>query len=260
VRKLSERTAELEGLQRQLIQNEKRRAIGQLVQGLAHEINTPLSVLMTNLSVLGRSTDSLATIARAAEQTLPLLVADPVSAALAAPLDAAVQSADLAYTLEDLQDMLRESTAASLRVAELVHNMGNFARRDTGGPKAVPVQEVLEAALNLACNPLKQRAQIVREYSDVPPVLGLTSELTELFVHLLIHAAQALEEEPGTVSTSYEAGGVVIRVCDTGRVSQSVRTAAASWLAGLVGSKSEQASLLKFFDGCRLLPWSMTSA
>jgi signal transduction histidine kinase len=97
--------------------------------------------------------------------------------------------------------------------------MGNFARRDTGGPKVVPVQEVLEAALNLASNPLKQRAQIVREYGDIPPVLGLTSELTELFVHLLINAAQALEEEPGTVtvSTADEPDSVVIRISDTGR-------------------------------------------
>lgn len=219
VRQLSERTAELERLHQQLIQNEKVTAIGQLVQGLAHEINTPLSVVITNLSVLGRNTESLATIARVAEQTLPQLTADPLSAALAAPLQAAVQSADLEYMLEDQQDLLRESTAASRRVAELIRSMSDFARRDTGGPKVVHVQQVLEVALNLAATPLKQRAHIVREYAEIPPVLGLGSELTELFVHVLINAAQALEDEPGTVtvSTSSEPEGVVIRVSDTGR-------------------------------------------
>jgi len=80
--------------------------------------------------------------------------------------------------------------------------LSDFARRDTGGPKVVSLQEILEAALNLAANSLKHRVQIVREYGDIPPVLGLTSELTELFVHLLINAAQALEEEPGTVTVS----------------------------------------------------------
>jgi signal transduction histidine kinase len=218
VRQLSERTTELERLQQQLVQTEKLTAIGQLAQGLAHEINTPLSIVITNLSVLGRTTESLAAIARAAEQTLPLLIADPLSAAVAAPLDAAVRRADLAYSLQDMQDMLSESTTASRRVTELVRSMSEFARRDTGGPKAVSVQDVLEAALNLASNPLNQHAQIVREYGDTPHVLGLTSELTELFVHLLMNAAQALEEQPGTVtvSTSQEPDGVVIRISDTG--------------------------------------------
>ena len=70
------------------------------MHGLAHEINTPLSVVITNLSVLSRTTESLANIARLAEQALPVLVADPVSAALVAPLEAAVQSADLALRFQ----------------------------------------------------------------------------------------------------------------------------------------------------------------
>ena len=75
--------------------------------------------------------------------------------------------------------------------------MANFARRDTGGPSPLSVDDVLEAAMILASNPLKQCATVVRELTPTPPVRGLTSELTELFLHLLINAAQALEEQQG---------------------------------------------------------------
>jgi two-component system, NtrC family, sensor kinase len=219
LRQFSEQAAQLERVQEQLIQNEKLTAIGQLVQGLAHEMNTPLSVVITNLSVLGRHAENLFAVAGAAQQVLPQLLADPLAAALAGPLDTAIRGADLEYTLEDLPELLTDSTAAVRRVADLVRSMANFARRDTGGPSTVAVEEVLEAALTLASNPLKQCAKIVREFAPTPPVLGLTSELTELFLHLLINAAQALEDCPGTVTltTAYEAGCVVVRIHDTGR-------------------------------------------
>jgi signal transduction histidine kinase len=217
-RQLAEQAAQLDRVQQQLVQNEKLTAIGQLVQGLAHEINTPLSVVITNLSVLGRHSENLSEIARAAQKTLAQLRADPLAFALAAPLDAAVQSNDLDYTLEDLPELLSESNLAARRVADLVRSMGTFARRDTGGPIGLDIEEILESALNLASNPLRQSGQTVRQYTAPPAALGLVSELTELFLHLLINAAQALDK-PGsvTVGTAYESGQVIVRISDTGR-------------------------------------------
>jgi signal transduction histidine kinase len=217
-RQLAEQAAQLDRVQQQLVQNEKLTAIGQLVQGLAHEINTPLSVVITNLSVLGRHAENLSEIARASQTALSQLRADPLAFALAAPLDAAVQSNDLDYTLEDLPELLSESATAARRVADLVRSMGTFARRDTGGPIALDIQEILDSALNLASNPLRQRGHTVREFTDPPATLGLASELIELFLHLLINAAQSLDK-PGsvTVGTSYEGGQVVVRISDTGR-------------------------------------------
>ncbi|HLZ26799.1 MAG TPA: ATP-binding protein [Chloroflexota bacterium] len=219
LRQFSEQEAQLERVQEQLIQNEKLTAIGQLVQGLAHEMNTPLSVVITNLSVLGRHANNLFAVAVAARDVLPQLLADPQGAALAGPLVTAVRGADLEYTMEDLPELLTDSTAAVQRVAELVRSMANFARRDTGGPSPVAVEGILEAALTLASNPLKRCAKIVREFAEIPPVLGLASELTELFLHLLINAAQALELQPGTVTltTTCADGCVEVRIHDTGR-------------------------------------------
>ena len=169
LRQFSEQQAQLERVQEQLIQNEKLTAIGQLVHGLAHEMNTPLSVVITNLSVLGRHADNLFAVAAAVQQVLPQLLADPLAAALVGPLDTAVRGADLEYTLEDLPELLTDSTAAVQRVAELVRSMANFARRDTGGPSAVVIDDVLDAALTLASNPLKQCAKTVRDFASTHP-------------------------------------------------------------------------------------------
>jgi two-component system NtrC family sensor kinase len=175
-------------------------------------------VVITNLSVLGRHAENLSDIARSAQQALSQLRVDPAALALATPLEAAVMRTDLAYTLEDLPDLLSESETAARRVADLVRSMGAFARRDTGGPIALDIQEILDSALNLASNPLRQRGQTIRQYTNPPHALGLASELTELFLHLLINAAQALDK-PGsvTVGTAFERGHVVVRITDTGR-------------------------------------------
>jgi signal transduction histidine kinase len=218
LRQFSEQAVQLERVQQQLIQNEKLTAIGQLVQGLAHEMNTPLSVVTTNLSVLGRHADNLLAVAGAAQTVLPQLLAEPAAATLVGPLDSAIRGADLEYTIEDLPELLTDSNTAVRRLAELVRSMANFARRDTGGPTAMAVEVALEAALTLASNPLKQCAKVVCEFAPTPPVRGLASELTELFLHLLMNAAQALEEQPGTVTitTACDAEWVVVSIHDTG--------------------------------------------
>jgi two-component system, NtrC family, sensor kinase len=217
-RQFAEHSEQLERVQLQLIQNEKLTAIGQLIQGFAHDINTPLSVVITNLSVLKGHTENLGGIAQAALDVLPALQANPDVVTLVGPLDAAVRGADLEYTLEDLPDLVNESTAAARRIAELVRSIANFARRDDSAPRLVEIRDVLESALTLASSPLKQVALTVREYTKTPPVFGLFAELNELFVHLLINAANALESRPGTltVSTAHEDDKVVVRISDTG--------------------------------------------
>jgi signal transduction histidine kinase len=98
--------------------------------------------------------------------------------------------------------------------------MGNFARRDANGPTTIDLHRILDDALDLASGSLKQRANVVRAYGKLPVLRGISTELTELFVHLLINAAQAIEanNQPGsvTISTAGESDGVLIRIADTG--------------------------------------------
>jgi len=216
-RQFAEQAEQLERVQQHLIRNEKLTAIGQLVQGLAHEMNTPLSVVIANLSVLERYADSLLRVAQAAQDVLPQLRADGLTAPLVSDLDQAVQEADLEFLTDDLKQLVEESAGGARRVAELVRSASAFARRETNGPQPVNIHDVLESALNLAANPLKAHATIERKYGEVPRVMGLASELAQVFVHVLVNAARALDKRGVvTVSTEHTGDHVTIQIADTG--------------------------------------------
>lgn len=210
------RRAELERLQEQLVHNEKMSAIGQLANGIAHEMNTPLGVIISNLSVLQQYGTGLIAVARAAQNTLE----EPLAGTRAGPeLARAVRSIDLEYMLEDLPQLIDESAASADRAATIVRSLATFAQRDAEQFSTVVIEETLETAVTLAWNTLKQHAKVIRDFGDVPPVFGHASELTQVFVHLLLNAAQALEDAVGavTVSTSYQRDQVVVTITDTGR-------------------------------------------
>jgi signal transduction histidine kinase len=217
-RDLAERTAALERAQQQLVQTEKLAAIGQLAHGIAHELNTPLGVIVSNLSVLGQYGDALANVANAAQQAVGRLRVGETAGPIAETLEATLCAADMGYVLEDLPQLLGESTASADRIAAIVRSVATFARRDADRVGPVDVEEALEAAVTLVSNEVKRRALLVRSFSGIPAVLGHTSELTQVFVHLLLNAAQALDEQHGTISigTESDAQGVVVTIADTG--------------------------------------------
>jgi signal transduction histidine kinase len=195
---LAREAAQLERAQLHLVQNEKMTAVGQLVQGLVHEMNTPLNVVTSNMSVLSRYTTTLSTIARASAH--------------------ASADDDLEFILDDLPALIEDSTTATQRVAAIVRSLGSLARHDRGSQAPVALDETIEAALTLASNSLKKNAHLVCNLAPVPAVLGHSSELIEVFVHLLINAAQALEEHPGTITVEmvYAAPWVIVRIADSG--------------------------------------------
>ena len=218
-RDLAERSAALGRAQEQLVQNEKLAAIGQLAQGIAHELNTPLGVIVSNLSVLGQYADTLAQVATAAQQAMEHLQAGRPAAPIAEALVAARRAADLDYVLDDLPHLLGESMMSAERIAAIVLSVATFARRDTDHASAVDLEEALELAVTLAWNELKHRGEVRRAFAEIPPVLGHPSELTQVFVHLLLNAAQALEQQHGTIAigTEHDEQDVVVTITDTGR-------------------------------------------
>jgi signal transduction histidine kinase len=216
---LEERTQALEQVQQQVVQTEKLSAIGNLAHGIAHELNTPLGVIVSNLSVLGQYSDAFADVAEAARETVKRLrLGEPVES-VAQALETAVRDADVDYMVADVPQLVSESTASGERIAAIVSSLGTFARRDTDHVSAVNLEQALESAVTLAWNELKHRAQLARCLTGVPPVLGHTSELTQVFVHLLLNAAQALEQQHGTITIASERDeqGVVVTIADTGR-------------------------------------------
>ncbi|AEI67482.1 ATP-binding protein [Corallococcus macrosporus] len=177
-------------MQAQLVVSDRLAAVGTLAAGVAHEINNPLAFVLSNLSFL---TGELHALTR----ELP------------------------SGRVAELEEVLRDATDGAHRVRQIVRDLRTFSRGDDEVATAVNVQAVLESAITLARSELKQRAQIVRDYREVPLVEGNEGRFGQVFLNLLINAAQAIppgQPERHEVRLSLETAGdrVIIEVRDTG--------------------------------------------
>ncbi|SDH60721.1 ATP-binding protein [Propionivibrio dicarboxylicus] len=188
----------LEEAHNQLLQSEKMASIGQLAAGVAHEINNPLGFVTANFSVLqqyiARLSRLLATYAG---------FENDLSAQERETLAHVKAEIDFEFLNEDISDMFEESSSGLRRVKQIVQSLTDFA--EGGGTDFEPcdLHECLETTLSVMTHELKGKTQILREYGDLPMVECIPSEIRQVFMSLLVNAAQAITGE----------GRIVIRTC-----------------------------------------------
>ena len=189
-------------MQARLLLADRMVSVGALAAGVAHEINNPLAYVMTNLDMV-------------AGRRLP-----PLGARLR---ELGGEAATIGEELVRVIAMLDVAREGSDRMRDIVRDLRTFTR-GAGEEKrtAVDVRRVMDASINLAWNELRHRARLVKEYGDVPPVLANEARLGQVFLNILVNAAQALEvgdaaENVIRVRASREDDGqVVVQVSDTG--------------------------------------------
>ena len=191
---LSRTLAELRETQAQLVQSEKMAALGDLVAGVAHEINTPLGAVASNTDLVGRA------LARARES-----------------LGEAADTAKARTFLDKATSVVTISRDACRRIDEIVRTLRNFARLDESERKSADLHEGLDSTLTLAAHLLKTRITVQREYGELPHVLCYPNQLNQVFLNLIVNAAQAIEGEGTiTIRTRQADGSVVVEIRDTG--------------------------------------------
>jgi PAS domain S-box-containing protein len=192
-------------MQLRLLQADRMASVGTLAAGVAHEINNPLAYLMANLDVV-------------AARKLPEILRRIDACKDRSPEEARVVSEEVAQALEMLE-IAREGAA---RVRDIVRDLKTFSRTDDERRGPVDVRRVLDASINMAWNEIRHRARLVKDYGEVPPVHANESRLGQVFLNLLVNAAQALQVGGATeneirVRVALDAGGrVAIEVSDTG--------------------------------------------
>jgi PAS domain S-box-containing protein len=188
-------------LHARVLQTDRMAAIGTLAAGLAHEVNNPLAYVLSNMNHV---LDQLPQLASALRGPTP-----PPGASAAARLDELVQS-------------LAEALEGAERVRAIVRDVRIFSRADEAPAAPLDVRRVLDSAIGMARNEIRHRARLVCDYGDLPRVQANESRLGQVFLNLLLNAAQALTEGDSTRNEvhvrafSDDAGSVVVEIADTG--------------------------------------------
>lgn len=205
----------LEDAHNQLLQSEKLASIGQLAAGVAHEINNPIGFVNSNLGTLKTYVDDLLQVLDTYETCEHLLAADP---ALQRRVQAARETADLEFLREDIGKLISESIDGTARVRRIVQDLRDFSRVDSAEWQWADLHAGLESTLNVVCNEIKYKAGVVREFGAIPLVECRPSQLNQVFMNLLVNAAQSIEEN-GTITLRSGCANenVWISVSDTGK-------------------------------------------
>ncbi|MFU8804052.1 MAG: ATP-binding protein, partial [Bradymonadaceae bacterium] len=180
-------------LRTRIILSERMASLGTLAAGVAHEINNPLSFVTANLELAQQEVDALSS---QIVQTCP--------------------------HLEEARQALAKAGEGADRVRLIVRDLKQFSRGDDETIRAVDIHEILEQTLTLAQNQVRHRARVVRRFNEVPRVKGNASRLGQVFLNLLVNAAQAIPEGMAPdnqiiLETHVGADGfVIVRVSDSG--------------------------------------------
>ncbi|WP_260851460.1 ATP-binding protein [Denitromonas ohlonensis] len=204
----------LESAQNQLLQSEQLASIGQLAAGLAHEINNPIGFINSNLSTLQTYAADMLRLIAVYERHTARRELDP---AALAEVEAVRQAIDIDYLREDIASLIAESIDGAVRVHRIVQDMRDFSRVGDDGWQFADLHHGLDSTLNIVGGEIKDRAQIVKALGDLPEVECLPCQINQVFMNLLMNAAQACEGG-GTITLSSGADGewVWIDVADTG--------------------------------------------
>ena len=206
--------AQVQRSQMQLLQSEKMAAIGQLAAGVAHEINNPIGFVTSNFSTLESYSQSLLELIDRYEKLLGSLPAEhPAHAAFVFER----QRAELDFLRQDIPDLLHESNEGLTRVTRIVTDLKDFARIDESEWQDADLQRGLESTLNVLGSQLRNKAEVVRDFTQLPLVRCIPAQLNQVFMNLLRNAAQAIETSGViTLRTRVVGDNVQIAIADNG--------------------------------------------
>jgi len=193
---------QLEDAHFQLLQSEKLASIGQLAAGVAHEINNPIGYVISNLDTLKEYAQTLV---------------DNVGLHQESAQPSSEDADELNYVMEDILPLIVESAEGADRVRKIVEDLRDFSRSGGDEWEIVDVHKGLESTINVAMSEFKHRLKIKQDFGQIPKIECIPPNLNQVFLNLLVNAAQATDGQ-GTIELSTECVGdsVQIRVRDEG--------------------------------------------
>ena len=209
---------ELKHTQTQLIQTEKMSSLGQMVAGVAHEINNPVNFIHGNLEYANQYIINLLNLLRLYQQEYPQpteVIAEEIA------------EIELDFLREDLLKLLESMKIGSERIRQIVLSLRNFSRLDEAQMKLVDIHEGIENTLLILNSRLKHGIEVIKNYGELPEIECYPAQLNQVFMNILVNAIDALEE---SVDNSHKGkipqiliqtqkldnSQILVRICDNG--------------------------------------------
>jgi two-component system NtrC family sensor kinase len=218
-RELEKAYSELKAAQSRILQQEKMASIGQLAAGVAHEINNPIGFIMSNLGSLqrymGRLNQFMAFQAGALDDLARQKGVE--SECVTDKVREQRRSLKIDYIIEDTENLIRESLDGTNRVKRIVQDLKSFSHIDEKEYKISDINAGLDSTINIVWNELKYKSAVKKEYGDIPMTKCNQGQLNQVFMNLLVNAAQAIEKQGEIiVRTRHEGSHIFISVSDNG--------------------------------------------
>ncbi|OGQ98576.1 MAG: hypothetical protein A2505_01890 [Deltaproteobacteria bacterium RIFOXYD12_FULL_55_16] len=204
---------ELKATQSQVVQQEKMASIGQLAAGVAHEINNPIGFVTSNLGTLQKYMGRITEFLKMQAEIYPQEAGDDRASRLAG-----IRSQlKIEPVLADLPALITESLDGVERVRKIVQNLKSFSRIDQSDYSLADINHCLDDTLNIIWNELKYKCTVKKDYGDLPQTKCYPQQLNQVFMNLLVNAAQAIEGQGEIVITTRASETeITISISDSG--------------------------------------------